>query len=158
MIQKLFNDFNNINKLLDDQLLEISVKQHQITLLLNKSLYFNNLQKILDYINQEKSYITFHNDFLCVVLGGFEDEVDKKSLFYNFLSIIKEMSVEICQCPALEYVVSSQYVKCYLDKTGLNIEDLVKYEKILKAEAKGELEMHPQRPYMLFINEEITYD
>ena len=154
MIQKLFKDFINLNEVFDGQLLEISVKQHQIVLLFNESVYFNDLERILknseDYT---ESYISIYENYLCVIVGGFSDDLNKQNEFYNFLLVIRKMSQEICQCPALEYVVSAQYIKCYLDKTGLGIEDLIKYEEILGAKDKGELEMHPQRPYFLFINE-----
>lgn len=157
-IDNLFVTFEEVNKLLDGQLLEISVKQHQITLVMSESLI--NIQMInnmLKYVQDPlESYISFLNDVLYFVLGGFSISNPDENIFYPFMKIINEFSEHICKCPSLEYVVSAQYIKCFLDKAGIKISDLKKYEEILEAKEKGELEMHPQRPYLLFINE--NYD
>ena len=74
--------------------------------------------------------------------------------FLTLNKLIIEISETICKCPALEIVFSGQYLKCYLDKPGLTTEDLKSYERIFDSE--GTLELHGQRPYLLFINEDLT--
>lgn len=150
----LFKDFEKINKILDGKLVEISIRQHQIGLVLNKTISVSQIQKFLPSIPSiDNSFVTFHDDFLYFIIEELHyEDINTKSYFHNFMQVINAMSEEICQCPALEYVVSSQYVKCFLDKNGLTIADLSKYESILESETPAEVEMHPQRPYLLFIN------
>lgn len=159
-IESLFDNFMEINNIMDGNLIEISVKQHQITLLFNDSvLRFSDLNKLVGLYYNEESFITTQNDeiFRISFANISFDLIEKTNVFYLFMSLIKEMADKICTCPSLEFVVSKEYIKCFLDKPGITINDLKKYEEILDAEDKAVLDFHPQRPYLLFINENMEF-
>lgn len=156
-IKKLFEQINVINNMIDADLLEVSVKKHQITLVLNnKMIGFDTINSLLDMCKkdvQEESFLANNNDNFYFTIGNLSlDNLDKNNIFYPFIYVIDQMAQHVCSCPALEFTISSQYLKCYLDKPGLKVSDLSNYEKILKAKDLGELELHPQRPYLLFLN------
>lgn len=156
VIESLFENFNLLNQSLDNQILEISVKQHQINIIIKDPLfYFSTIKNVEKFVfNPRNSYITIHQDHIIISITDLSTEnIDVGNLLYPFLLIIEEFAEKICTCPSLEYVMSKQYIKCFLDKPGLKIEDLQKYEEILQTNGLAELEMHPQRPYLLFINE-----
>ena len=151
-IEKLFSDFKKINDICSNDLVEISVKQHQITLMFDTSLlYFSGIEK-LPYLSN--GFITTFGDNLFITIEVTEStkEIYKEEYYKNFFDVIRIFAEKICQCPSLEYVVSNQYIKCFLDKTNLTVNDLKTYEDVLGAE--GQLELHPQRAYLLFINTE----
>lgn len=156
--QKLFEDFYKLNTILEGRLVEISVRQHQIALVIDKTFKLSLIERFMSSIpSLDEAFLTFHDDHLYLIVEEInsKDIVNTQSLFYNFMKVIGIMSEEICQCPALEYVISSQYIKCYLDKNGLTVSDLEKYEEILESDVPAEIELHPQRPYVLFINMEV---
>lgn len=157
-LNELFKQVDLINKMLDGQLLEISVRQHQITLVLKEPfIYLSNVFNLLGKIDVQNdgSFISSKDDVMYLVIGNLNfQEMEQQTLFYVFMKVISEMAEKVCTCPSLEYVVSEQYIKCFLDKPGLDIETLSKYEEVLHAKGKSELELHPQRPYLLFINED----
>lgn len=151
---KLFNAFNIVNDILkENSILEISVKQDQISLLLKEQmLNFEDFRGINDYIEKGDVYTILTQEQLYVMIDDpvFSEKSD--SPFGYLMRIIKKMAEEICTCPVLEYSLSDTYIKCFLDKPGLKIEDLHKYEDILETVDDAELELHAQRPYLLFIN------
>lgn len=155
-IDELFEAFNRINTSLGDEILEISVKKHQISIIIEDSLfYFPYVHALLkSTYNHNEAYVTTHQDRIIFTLGALSTgQLHEANMFYPLIELIEQFAEEICQCPSLEYVISKQYIKCFLDKPGLKLDDLKKYEEILSADGLGELEMHPQRPYLLFINE-----
>lgn len=152
-IKKLFDSFVSLNKKMNNEVLELSVKQHQISILCNDSLL--SFESINSINISDESFVSTHNDNLYLVIGGLSpDNIKDYEIFHPFMEIIWKFAEEICQCPSLEYKISEQYIKCFLDKPGLKANDLKKYEAILEADNKGELELHPQRAYLLFINED----
>lgn len=162
-IEELFSLVEEINRQLENLLLEISVKRHQISFLINYDVIrFNGIQSLLelaDKNNYDESFLSYdkNNDIFSFLIGGLSlEEIDEKNILYPFLCTIEKMAQEICSCPSLEFVISPQYIKCYLDKPGLKISDLSNYEKIFNAEGQAELELHPQRPYLLFLNMSYT--
>lgn len=154
-LNELFKQVDLINEVLDGQLLEISVRQHQVTISIKDSLvYFPQLKKMFDFAFDSKSFVSFSDDiFYFVFVNLSSEDITDKDIFYSFLKTIEDFAEKICTCPSLEFVISPQYLKCFLDKPGLKVGNLREYEKVLDAEGKGELELHPQRPYLLFINE-----
>ena len=147
-LNELFKQVGLINKMLDGQLLEISVRQHQVTLSIKDSLvYFPQIKKMLDFSDDSKSFVSFSDDiFYFVFVNLSSEDMTDKDVFYPFLKTIEDFAEKICTCPSLEFIISPQYLKCFLD-------NLREYEEVLGAEGEGELELHPQRPYLLFINE-----
>lgn len=154
-LNELFKQVGLINKMLDGQLLEISVRQHQVTLSIKDSLvYFPQIKKMLDFSDDSKSFVSFSDDiFYFVFVNLSSEDMTDKDIFYPFLKTIEDFAEKICTCPSLEFIISPQYLKCFLDKPGLKVGNLREYEEVLGAEGEGELELHPQRPYLLFINE-----
>ena len=156
-INELFKKVKEIDEMLGNQLLEISVKQHQITISTKEpNVYFNYVQKLIDAsLDKDSSFISFLNDVLYFVFSDLSvEEMKEDNLFYLFMLTISDFSEKVCKCPSLEFVISPQYIKCFLDKPGLTIDALSDYEDVLEAKGKAELELHPQRAYLLFINED----
>ena len=149
-MDELFEEFKQINEKLELDLLEISVRKHQISYIFAGSTIglqdIETLTCLTQNYNIRQSYLVVQEENF--VIFTFERWEDEKSPFKKY---IIEIGEKVCQCPALEFVVSNQYIKCFLDKGGLTVDDLVAYEKIMGV--SGTLEMAPPRPYMLFINE-----
>ena len=155
----LYKHFQELNGDFDFKIIEMSVKQHQITIMFDDQelLFFNDINhfllKLKDSV-QKETYITTSSDVLYLTIPfNDEEEFTGEPYLDEFIKIIKKMAEKICQCPSLEYVISNKYIKCFLDKPGLYVTDLVEYEKIIN-EGKGTLELHAQRPYLLFVNSE----
>lgn len=151
---KLFNVFNGLRgDLEENSILEISVKQDQISLLLKEPmLNFKDFSVINDYIEKGDVYTILTQEQLYVMIDDPVFSEKTSSPFAYLMQIIQKMAEEICTCPVLEYSVTDTYIKCFLDKPGLKIDDLHKYEEILEVVGDAELELHAQRPYLLFIN------
>lgn len=151
---KLFNVFNGLRgDLEENSILEISVKQDQISLLLKEPmLNFKDFSIINDYIEKGDVYTILTQEQLYVMIDDPVFSEKTSSPFAYLMQIIQKMAEEICTCPVLEYSVTDTYIKCFLDKPGLKIDDLHKYEEILEVVGDAELELHAQRPYLLFIN------
>lgn len=151
---KLFNIFNVLRgDLEENSILEISVKQDQISLLLKEPmLNFKDFSIINDYIEKGDVYTILTQEQLYVMIDDPVFSEKTSSPFAYLMQIIQKMAEEICTCPVLEYSVTDTYIKCFLDKPGLKIDDLHKYEEILEVVGDAELELHAQRPYLLFIN------
>ncbi len=151
---KLFNVFNGLRgDLEENSILEISVKQDQISLLLKEPmLNFKDFSIINDYIEKGDVYTILTQEQLYVMIDDPVFSEKTSSPFAYLMQIIQKMAEEICTCPVLEYSVTDTYIKCFLDKPGLKIDDLHKYEEILEVVDDAELELHTQRPYLLFIN------
>ena len=159
-LDDLFNRTKEIDEMLGNQLLEISVKQHSITISITESMiHFLHAEKLIIMVAgmkgaSKKSFISTHNDIIYFTFEDLStDKMMEKDPLRLFMETIEDFAEKICTCPALEFIISNQYLKCFLDKPGLTIENLSEYEEVLEAKGKGELELHPQRPYLLFINE-----
>lgn len=156
-LDKMFSHFNDINSDLEySNILEISVKQHQIAIWLDnpdKLFYLSDsLQLVHDVIvTPQTSYITTLNDNMYVIIEDIPDDFDNDSSKFNiFMKVIRYLADHVCTCPALEYVISDKYIKCYLDKPGLKLDDIRKIEELFGETCT--LELTTNRPYALFIN------
>lgn len=157
-MSNLFKTFKKISELFDDNITEISVKRHQI------ALEFNEKAILLHSLNQfykespkfkEDSFIASNEGSLFLVCQISEDvlnDSEKQGLFKDFISITDEIFDKVCKCPVFEFVLTDKYLKMYLDKQGLTTKDLETYESIFKEEGEGTIELHAQRPYLLFVN------
>lgn len=154
----VFQIFNAIQTLFDeDILLEISVRQSQISLILDDDIIPLSSFCQKDWFEvSENPYLAIAEDNPVIILLFKENysPVISQNPLINLKKLITEISERVCKCPALEIVFSNQYLKCYLDKPGLTINDLKEYENIF--DMQGTLELHGQRPYLLFINENIS--
>ena len=106
-IEELFSLVEDINRQLENLLLEISVKRHQINFLVNyDAIRFNGVQSLLelaDKDNYEESFLSYdkNNDIFSFAIGGLSlEEVDEKNILYPFLCTIEKMAQEICSCPS----------------------------------------------------------
>lgn len=158
-LNTMFLMFNKINDMLGkNELLEISVKQHQITLSSKQSnvFYFSDILNLTHdvLINPTSSYVTTFNDDMFIIIEDIPDDIgDVQSDFKEFINVIRFMANHICTCPALEYVISNQYIKCFLDKSGLKLSEIKELENLFGAECT--LEVNGPRAYALFVNDHI---
>ena len=159
----VFTTFDKLNEpYRSNKISEISVHQNQIDFLFEsgKILYMDSLYKLEDVTNPVKiSDITMFNNQLIVSCRDLEP-IDKKKKkessthpLWLFRQIIEELSKTVCACPALEFVVSDNYIKCYIDKPNIVLSDLIKINKIFDAD--GILELNGQRAYVLFVRTEL---
>ncbi len=157
-MNKLFEAYNKISEIFNKNLLEISVKRTQITLEFSeKVIAFEDISNF--YENsldiQDNSFITSMDESLFLVCELSEDvlnDKEKQGVFSEFISITDDIFEKVCKCPIFEFIVSDKYIKMYLDKNGLTVSDLETYEDIFKEKGQGTLEIHGQRPYLLFVN------
>ena len=153
MVKDLFNEIDELKKMIQSDFVEISVKQHQIDVIFKKGepLYLKDLNELYIRMNigleTKEPYIVSFEDEIHYIIPDIQ--VSEETQPYIFMKVIQKLAEHICQCPSLEYVVSSFYVKCYLDKPGLYVEDLKKYDEIMGN--NGTLELHTQRPYLLYV-------
>ena len=63
--------------------------------------------------------------------------------------LLQEIGDHICQCPALEYTISTDFIKVYIDKPNIFIDDLNNLQEVF--DSNFSLELQKQRPYCLFV-------
>lgn len=160
MTYDVFDMFDSVSEFLEGAYLtEISLKQNQITLTFDKDiLRLSSIKLLLEFIedlipSDNNGYFTSLNDIPMIVIPDikFTGLTQKNNVFMVMMDLITKIAEKICTCPSLEIVFSSNYLKCYLDKPGLTVNDLREYEKLFDLE--GSLELHAQRPYLLFVRE-----
>lgn len=156
-INKLLEAFNKCNNILkDNDLAEISVVADEISLVfLNTNVL--NITESIDLLRNDPLIkngvdvrVTTEDRNMRICLSNYLDKTDMKgtSIFTPFIKAFEKVSDIVCTCPILEYIVSENYVKVYLDKPGLEVQQLVDLENFLSQ--KCTLELH-NRPYALFI-------
>ena len=152
MIKDLFEEVRRLDDSIQSNLIEVSVKQHQIDFMFKKDMlvYVSDLNDIKSSFEGlhlfEEPYLTVFEDEIHFIIPNIELNNMKQHIFMKFIG---KLADEICTCPSLEFVISPFYIRCYLDKPGLFVDDLKKYDKILND--KGTLELHTQRPYLLYV-------
>lgn len=158
MIKEMFKCFETINRKLDNNIAEISLKQTQMSITFEDQTVVSakDLRQLDDTIEPQFSItnvMTF-NECLYVIFSDLQEKLINKvtvepySFLYSFIFDLKDL---LCACPALEYVISSNYIKVYLDLPNLHIKDLVEVDKKLQSE--GILELSMQRPYLLYVKD-----
>jgi len=160
----MYEIFKDIDEYLQSSLIEISVKQHQITLVFEKDILpLRVLSLVNDWVSTDldtdQAYVTSLNDIPMIVIPELyfnQAELSENRNHSSLISMLYMISIvadKICKCPALEIAFSEQYLKCYLDKPGLTMNDLENYQKMFGPNPT--LELQVQRPYLLFINENL---
>lgn len=153
----IFDKFYRIQELIKfNQIVEISIKQHHITIILKDSniFYFADVLALAHdaLVTPQSSYMTVSQDIIYLMIEDIPEDVDNiKSDFKELIQVIRYLSDNICKCPSLEFVFSGQYIKFYIDKPGLKLDDLKKVEHLFNHECT--IEFTGQRPYILFIND-----
>lgn len=159
MLSAIFRAFQDLNKRLDNNIVEISVMRSQMLFGFEDSqiIYRHDIEK-LDGYNKVVNFSDIgciENNMLLSFRGLNEDlmnSLDSDDDFKTLYSFILFLRDTICQCPALEYVASSNYIKIFLDVPNLTLKNLTKIDEFLGQE--GYLELGAPRPYLLYVSDE----
>lgn len=154
MIKTMFELFDKINFNLENNIAEISFKQSQMSITFEDQTIVS-LDDLMELQCIENQYaitsISTFNECLHVIFSNLDETLINKvtvepySFLYSFIFNLKEI---LCSCPALEYVISSNYIKIYLDLPNIYARDIINVDKELNSE--GILELSSQRPYLLY--------
>lgn len=157
MIKTMFELFDKINSNLENNIAEISFKQSQMSITFEDQtiVLWDDLMELQCIEDQYAitSLSTF-NECLHVVFSNLDETLINKvtvepySFLYSFIFNLKET---LCSCPALEYVISSNYIKIYLDLPNIYARDIINVDKEINSE--GILELSSQRPYLLYVKD-----
>lgn len=158
MIKTMFEVFDKINSNLENNIAEISFKQSQMSITFEDQtiVSWDDLMELQDIENQYAiTSISTFNECLHVVFSNLDETlinlkttVEPYSFLYSFIFNLKET---LCSCPALEYVISSNYIKIYLDLPNIYARDVINVDKELNSESI--LELSSQRPYLLYVKD-----
>lgn len=163
LIKELFSYFDEVNKGLKNPILEISIKQSQMvfcfedlsTIAIPDLMTLNNNCCII-----AATKVTAFQDIIHVHFEDLSDELvlqreKNKELkdipilkLFDFIFRLKD---QLCSCPNLEYAISDDYIKIYIDVPNLNVKQLYNIDKLLKSD--GILEVNTQRPYILYVKD-----
>lgn len=160
-LYNMFGAFDKVNDISGiESISEISVHQNQISFTFESKniIYMENIDEIEQLINPIKiTDITLFENSLIASCRDLKSLDDKKSNQSNplclFKAVIEELAKTVCACPALEFVISGSFIKCFLDKPNIVLEDVAKLDTIF--DSKGILELNGQRPYVLYVRDEI---
>ncbi len=157
MIKTMFELFDKINFNLENNIAEISFKQSQMSITFEDQTVVS-LDDLMELQCIENQYaitsISTFNECLHVIFSNLDETLINKvtvepySFLYSFIFNLKEI---LCSCPALEYVISSNYIKIYLDLPNIYTRDIINVDKELNSE--GILELSSQRPYLLYVKD-----
>ena len=157
MIKTMFELFDKINFNLENNIAEISFKQSQMSITFEDQTIVS-LDDLMELQCIENQYaitsISTFNECLHVIFSNLNETLINKvtvepySFLYSFIFDLKEI---LCSCPALEYVISSNYIKIYLDLPNIYARDIINVDKELNSE--GILELSSQRPYLLYVKD-----
>lgn len=157
MIKTMFEVFDKINSNLENNIAEISFKQSQMSITFEDQtiVLWDDLMELQRIEDQYAiTSISTFNECLHVVFSNLDETLINKvtvepySFLYSFIFNLKET---LCSCPALEYVISSNYIKIYLDLPNIYARDIVNVDKEINSE--GILELSSQRPYLLYVKD-----
>ena len=158
MIKTMFEVFDKINSNLENNIAEISFKQSQMSITFEDQtiISWDDLMELQGIENQYSiTSISTFNECLHVVFSNLDETlinlkttVEPYSFLYSFIFNLRET---LCSCPALEYVISSNYIKIYLDLPNIHARDIINVDKELNSE--GILELSSQRPYLLYVKD-----
>lgn len=157
MLKEMFEDFNKINEKLDNKIVELSVKQSRITLSFDDMslLKIDDIEKINSISrNFSVSEITAFQDVLHIHFSDLSEEnLSDKDIcsLANFYRVILILRDNLCTCPALEYIVSEDYLKIFIDLPNIKVKDVSNLDQLFNAE--GFLELNIQRPYVLYVKD-----
>ena len=170
-VSKVVNIFNKILKLTHNSLLEISIKKSRVNFEFKESnlIHIRDIIDLLtdEFIDEDYLYLTALGDniHLTYECGDkvMHNDIPVNSLFKDLFDLLEEVGEHICQCPALEYVISENYIKVFIDKPNIESNDLYNLKQVFGQEFT--LELQKQRPYCLFLNltdkvdfNQITFD
>ena len=157
-LDTIFGIYEDIHKLLyGNGFIEVSIKKSRINFefedgnLLHANAVTGLLQDPL--ITENYLYMTSLNDDIRITCDVddtvLHNMVPSDSIFAPYFELLEELGEHICQCPALEFVVSENFLKIFIDKPSISLNDLEKIKEIFDEEFT--IEVHKQRPYCLFV-------
>ena len=163
MIKDLFSYFSKVNEGLENPILEISIKQSQIVFCFEdlSCITIPDLMTLNDnccVISATK--VTAFQDIIHVHFEGLSDELilqkeKSKELaeipILNLFDFIFDLRDKLSGCPHLDYAISDDYIKIYIDVPNLSVKQLYDIDKLLKSD--GILEINTQRPYVLYVKD-----
>ena len=155
MIKKVLLAFEEIATKTESDLVDIGVKQSQIMFGFGNEIPFKDLNVINNLKNNVSiTDVVSFQDLLFVRLENLsEDIIDDEpnnpiNVLYSFVLLLAQT---LCSCPVLEYSVSMNYIKIYLDLPNVTPKNLRELDFLLNAE--GVLELGGQRPYLLYVKD-----
>lgn len=157
MIEELFKSFDELNTILENKISVISVRRSRITFDMEDSnILMRKDFDIIDNFCQDSfiNEITTFQDTLFISTNDLPEdffEKNKDNSLAKIYSFILELRSMLCTCPALEFQISSNYIKIYIDIPNLFIKDLLAVDKFLKRD--GIIEVSNQRPYLLYVKD-----
>ena len=162
IIKNAFAAINKLNDRLNNKTIEISIKRSQFELTFEEyamitvedlALLSNVFGDSLDFTD-----ITCFNDRLFVSYRGLEDSFmeDKNvsNIFKDIYKLIVVLRDKLCTCPALECILSPEYIKVFIDVPNIQLSNINAVSDILEQDPF--LEFGADRPYLLYINEELN--
>lgn len=155
MIENAFSTIEYINEQLDIDVLEVSVKKSQIVFTFADGLMIS-MKDLLALHRLDKKYgvtdVTCFQNRLYVAIRDI-DSIESGSVYEYFYEIITVLRDLVCTCPALEYIISKEYIKVFLDVPNIQVSSLWKLVDVFKQDPF--VEFSGDRPYLLFINEDM---
>ena len=160
-IKKAFAAIKHINDLLNNKVIEISIKRSQFELTFEDCaiITIEDLNSLSSVFGESIHFsdVTCFNERLFVSYRGLDDSfMDDKNVTYVFKDIYKIIMIlrdELCTCPALECVLSQEYIKVFIDVPNIQLSNIVSVSDILDQDPF--FEFGADRPYLLYINEEL---
>ena len=154
--REIIEKFNFINNRLHNNVSEIHVKKKELSFTFENQMIVDfddlfHLNEIEDSLNI--NYIATLDDILYVVIPVAETKmIEPKrhplSFIFSFIYTLKD---KLCSCPALEFVVSSDYIKIYLDMPNLDPKNIIELNELLESECV--IELSSARPYLLYVKD-----
>lgn len=163
MIEKAFESVENLSKKLDNNINEIYVRKTQMLFTFEDETIISyndlttlaNMDKILGCTD-----ITSFNNMIFVGFRNLNQELmqneEINENLRNLYDIIGVLYEHVCQCPALEFVVSNQYLKVFLDSPNIHVSNLYALNNIFHQDPF--IELGSDRPYLLYIKESDLYE
>lgn len=160
LIKKLFKYFDEINEGLENPILEVSVKQSQMVFCFEETNritipdleILNNLCPLMSISEittfQDMIFVHFEN-----LSESFLKDADKKNRFaiLDLYGFIFSLAKSFCTCPNLEFAISNNYIKIYIDLPNVTVKQTYEMDELLKSD--GILELDTQRPYVLYVKD-----
>lgn len=164
LINTLLEMFSELDKNLENKIAEISVKSSQITIRLLDSLMisrkdFNTIDSFSNSFSISR--VTTFNDTIFIHFDSLSEDsinepVNKMDELQNFYKIVFKLREVLCSCPALEYIISRDYIKVYLDLPNVYTKDIIEMDRLFETDSV--LELGSQRPYALYIREGVKIE
>lgn len=162
IIKNAFTAINKLNDRLNNQTIEISIKrsQFELTFEAHAIITVEDLASLSNVFGDSLDFtdITCFNDRLFVSYRGLEDSFmeDKNvsNIFKDIYKLIIVLRDKLCTCPALECILSPEYIKIFIDVPNIQLSNINAVSDILEQDPF--LELGADRPYLLYINEELN--